>query len=103
MPFNSKTGTKAGQKSSRAGVPNKDTCRREWISDFLNKYFNGKLKEDFDSLAPGERVKAALKLLEFDTPRLQSTTLSNDFEKLTEEQLDQIISRMPGIDMSQWR
>lgn len=70
--FDSETGKEAGQKSSRAGIPNKETSRREWITTFLNDYTNEKLKEDFYSLTPGERIKFAVKLMEFDTPKLRT-------------------------------
>lgn len=60
------------QVLSRAGIPNKETSRRDWIKLFLDDYTNEKLKEDFYSLTPGERIKYAVKLMEFDTPKLRN-------------------------------
>lgn len=92
MPkFDNETGKQAGKKSSRAGIPNKDVSGREWIKSFLEDYRKEKWKEDFYSLTPGERQKIAVKLMEYDVPKLRSMELLSDFSNLTDSDLDKII------------
>lgn len=70
--FNSDTARQAGEKSSRAGIPNKDISRREWIGEFLTGYMDTQFVEDFYSLSQSERIKIAVKLMEFDTAKIRA-------------------------------
>ena len=66
---------------------------REDIISFLEGSFD-KIKSDFDSLRPIQRVKYYIELLNFGIPKLSSTTVIEEFDKLTDEQLDEIIKRL---------
>jgi hypothetical protein len=87
-----------GQSGNPGGRPkgsaNKVTSKlRETITDFLDEKFE-KVKEDFEKLKPGERIRMYLELLQFGVPKLQSVHLETDFDNLTDEQLDRIINEL---------
>lgn len=85
---------KQGEGGRPKGSPNRVTGElREWISNFIS---NNKdlIQQDFNTLDPKDRIMMFEKLLKYALPTLQSTSLSNDFEKLTDEQLDKIIDEL---------
>ena len=89
---------KKGNSGNPAGKPkgakNKVTLQlRELISQFLEERFET-IVTDFKKLEPKERVKFYCDLLQFGLPKLQSVSTEIDFEKLTDEQLDEIIERL---------
>ena len=76
------------------GAKNKVTLQlRELITQFLEEKFET-IVSDFKKLEPKERVKFYCDLLQFGLPKLQSVSTEIEFEKLTEEQLDEIIERL---------
>lgn len=76
------------------GATNKNTNRlREWITDFLDEN-KDRIKEDWLLLEPKDRIVLFEKLLKYSLPTLQATTLSTDFESLTDTDLDKIISEL---------
>ena len=70
MPFNSETGSEAGKKSSREGIPNKMTALQKQriaeIIDMIDEYTT----EDIEKLKPVERQKLRAEYSEFVTPKL---------------------------------
>lgn len=83
-----------GNTGKPKGAKNKvGLALRETISDFLSENF-GKVVEDFRTLKPRDRVKLYCDLLQYGLPKLQAVSLDFDFEKLTDEQLDEIIERL---------
>lgn len=66
---------------------------REAMTDFLNSEFV-KLEKDFPLLSPRDRMKFFTDLLPYVMPRLQTTSLAIDFEKMTDEQLSEIIVQL---------
>lgn len=89
---------KKGNSGNPAGKPkgakNKVTLQlRELITQFLEERFET-IVSDFKKLEPKERVKFYCDLLQFGLPKLQSTSTEIEFEKLTDEQLDEIIERL---------
>ena len=89
---------KKGMSGNPAGKPkgakNKVTLQlRELITQFLEERFET-IVSDFKKLEPKERVKFYCDLLQFGLPKLQSVSTEIEFEKLTEEQLDEIIERL---------
>ncbi len=91
-------GLKKGQTNNPAGrpagVPNKASGElRQSINDFLEKNFS-QVQKDMAKLAPKDRIKFYIDLLAFGLPKLQSTSLDIDFERLTDEQLDFIIENL---------
>ena len=90
MPF--KKGQSGNNKGKPKGTKNKTGVKlRETISDFLSDNFP-KIVSDFHALPPKERVRLYTDLLQFGLPKLQAVSL--DFDKLTDEQLDEIIERL---------
>jgi hypothetical protein len=83
-----------GEGGRPKGKPNKITGElRSWICNFI---FQNKdqIQTDFDSLTPRDRVALFEKLLRYALPVLQTTTLSTDFDKMTDTQLDHIIDEL---------
>ena len=66
---------------------------RETISDFLTDNFP-KVVEDFNSLKPRDLVKLYCDLLQYGLPKLQSVSMGFDLERLTDEQLEEVIERL---------
>ncbi len=76
------------------GVPNKTTTDlRQWINNFIDDN-REQIKKDWKSLDPKDRIILFEKLLKYSLPTLQATSLTTDFEKLTDEQLDFIINQL---------
>jgi hypothetical protein len=92
MPFKKgKSGNIAGRP---VGTPNKSTSNlRDWITDFLEEN-KDKVREDWLLLEPKDRIVLFEKLLKYSLPTLQSTTLSTEFESLTDSELDRLISEL---------
>ena len=91
-------GLRKGQTNNPSGRPkgtvNKvTTALRSRINDFLNNNWEN-LQDDFDKLEPQDRLQFYEKLLQYGLPRLQNTQLTTDFEKLSDEQLDYMISNL---------
>ena len=95
MPY--KKGESGNPNGRAAGVPNKATKQiREMINDFLDSNFDN-IVEAFNELQPREKVKFYIDLLQYGVPKLQSTDLKTDFDKLTDEQLDIIIHELKTV------
>jgi hypothetical protein len=85
----------SGNRNGRPkGAGNKITTElRDKISNFLELEF-GSIQKDFKKLQPRDRLKFYSDLLVYAVPKLQSTSLDVDFEKLSDEDLDKIISKL---------
>ena len=72
MPFNSTTGSLAGENSSRKSVPNKTTAAvQRYFQDLLTDNLD-QLGEDIKSLEPAQRIKILLELARYVIPRLNT-------------------------------
>jgi len=92
MPF--KKGESGNITGRPVGTTNKSTNkRRDWITDFLEEN-KDRVKEDFLLLEPKDRIVLFEKLLKYSLPTLQATTLSTEFETMTDTDLDRIISEL---------
>lgn len=88
------TSFKKGKGGRPKGKPNKVTGNlRIWISNFINDN-KQQIETDFKALEPKDRIAIFEKLLKYTLPTLQATSLTTDFEKMTDEQLDEIINRL---------
>jgi hypothetical protein len=92
MPF------KKGQSGNKAGKPkgatNKATTDlRKWINQFIDNN-REQIQKDWKDLEPKDRLVMFEKLLKYSLPTLQATSMDLSFEKLTDEQLDEIINRL---------
>ena len=76
------------------GSTNKTSLQlRETINNFLETNFE-KIVEDFAKLKPNERVKFYTDLLNYGLPKLQAVQIENDFDSLTDDELDHIINKL---------
>lgn len=76
------------------GVPNKTTTDlRQWVNNFIDDN-RQQIEKDWKCLEPRDRIFLFEKLLKYSLPTLQATTLTTDFEKLTDDQLDFIINQL---------
>lgn len=88
------TSFKKGQGGRKQGSPNKITVNlREWVNGFIDDN-REQIKADWKALEPKDRIVMFEKLLKYSLPTLQATSLTTDFEKLSDEQLDEIINRL---------
>lgn len=85
------SGNKAGRP---VGSTNKATGKlREWLTEFLEDR-REQIIADWDKLEPRDRILLFEKLLKYSLPTLQATTLTSEFDKLTDHDLDRIISAL---------
>jgi hypothetical protein len=76
------------------GTPNKVTGElRTVITDFLNGEFEN-VKKEFKKLEPKDKLKFYTDLLQYGLPKLQATSLDFDFNKLSDEQLNEVINKL---------
>ena len=76
------------------GTPNKVTGKlREMITGFLEGEF-ATIKREFKSLPAKEKARVYADLLNYAIPKLQSTSLDFDFDKLSDDQLDKVIAEL---------
>ena len=66
---------------------------RASISGFLEQHFE-QLVDDFALLKPKDRIRVFTELLQYCVPKLQAVSNSLEFEKMTDEELDYIISQL---------
>ena len=92
MPFkNGESGNQAGRPT---GSQNKNVARlRDWVTDFLEEN-KERVKEDWLLLEPKDRIILFEKLLKYSLPTLQATTLSTEFDNMSEADLDKIINEL---------
>ena len=92
MPFiKGKSGNKTGRPK---GSGNKQqTDLRKWITSFIEDN-QAQIKKDWKALEPKERIFMFEKLLKYSLPTLQSTSITTDFDKLTDEQLDVVVKEL---------
>ena len=92
MPY--KKGHTNNPNGRPIGTTNKTTSNfRQWIGAFLDGQ-RPQIVKDWEVLEPKDRILMFEKLMRFVLPTLQSTTLQSDFEKLSDEQLTQIINEL---------
>lgn len=89
---------KKGETGNPAGRPKGAKNKygidlKERISDFLNANFDV-IKEDFINLQPKDRLKFYNDLLQYYIPKIKSESIEIDFERLDDDQLDEIIERL---------
>lgn len=83
-----------GNPGKPKGAVNKITGDlRSRITDFLSGEFES-IKEDFKKLDPKDKIKFFVDLIQYSVPKLQAVQLESEFDKLTDEQLQQIIDEL---------
>lgn len=95
MPF------KKGQSGNKAGRPKRSTNKattdlRTWLTSFIESN-RKQIEKDWLLLEPKDRLILFERLLKFTLPTLQATSLDLGFEKLSDTDLDKIISKLSNI------
>jgi predicted component of type VI protein secretion system len=90
---------KSGNINGRPkGTPNKATGSiRQKINAFLSDNWE-QMEKDFLALDPKDRLMFYEKLMQYGVPKLQSTTLSTNYDLMTEEELNFIIEKLLNHD-----
>lgn len=89
-----KKGISGNPNGRPKGAGNKTTIElRKLISNFLDEQFYDLVK-NYKKLEPKDRIKVYTDLLQYGLPKLQATSNEISFEKLSEDQLDEIINRL---------
>jgi len=92
MPF--KKGESGNRKGRPIGAENKTTTElRDRIKSFLESNFKT-IQKDFKKLDPEKKIALYEKYLKFVLPQLQATDVNLDFDKMSETQIDEIITRI---------
>ena len=81
-----------GQKTGgrEPGTQNKVSgSLRQMINDFLSENWD-QMQTDFKALDPKEKLMFYEKMLGYALPKLQSTTLTTDLDRLSDEQVDEL-------------
>ncbi|RTL60727.1 MAG: hypothetical protein EKK37_00805 [Sphingobacteriales bacterium] len=93
MPFK-KNDERINRQGRPAGSKNKvNEELREALSNFLSGEFES-IKKDFKKLRPKDKLKFFTDVLPYVVPRLQNTSLDIDFERLPDDQLDELLERI---------
>lgn len=81
------------------GKPNKVTQdMRQWLSAVLEKN-RSQMEKDLKALEPKERLQILERLMQYVIPKQQAVGAEVDFSKLTDSQLDTIVTEITkGID-----
>jgi len=78
----------------KKGTPNKVTSDfRERINIILTDNW-GTIENDIKEMEPRDRLYFIEKLLRFVIPTMQATSMNIDFNRLTDEQLDEVINQL---------
>jgi hypothetical protein len=80
------------------GTVNKQKAQlRELIAAFLDKNFH-RIEKLIKELPAKDQVRAYIDLLQYSVPKLQSVNLETTFERLPDDQLDELINRLRNGD-----
>jgi hypothetical protein len=86
-----RTNNPCGRKRGSRNKVSKDL--RQAITDFLEGNFC-RVQENFNLMSPITQMKVFIDLLPYCLPRLSSTELKNDLDKLTSEQVDVLTDKL---------
>lgn len=93
-----------GQSGNPAGRPKGAKNKageelRQRITGFLEEQFDT-IRDDFAKMEPEERARLYFGLLKFGLPQLQAVSMDMQIERLTDDQLDGILSRIEQLNTS---
>lgn len=89
-----KKGTSGNPAGKPKGAVNKTTSDlRQWVTSFIEGN-RAQIQKDWQALEPKDRIVLFERLLKYTLPTLQATSLTTDFEKLSDEQLAVIIDNL---------
>lgn len=83
-----------GNAGKPKGAKNKVTTDlREWVTSFIDSK-RSQLERDWKALDPKDRIIMFERLLKYSLPTLSATSLTTDFDKMSDENLDRIINEL---------
>ena len=78
----------------KKGTPNKITGSvKDWLSQLIDKN-RLQIEKDIKALEPKERLQILEKFMQYTIPKMQSVQTKIDFNKLTNEQLEDLINEL---------
>jgi len=76
------------------GTPNKVTSTvKEWLAQLIDKN-RRQMERDIKDLEPKDRLQVLEKLMQYVVPKQQAVQAEVDFNKMTDEQLDTLVSEL---------
>lgn len=76
------------------GTPNKTTATiRTWLTNLIGAN-QEQMEEDLKALEPKDRLMILEKLMAYTIPKQQAVSATIDYSRLTDEQLDDVISEL---------
>ncbi len=89
-----KKGLSGNPAGRRPGSGNKvTTLTKDQITEFLTAQWPT-FRHDFNSMEPKARIQHFIKLLSFVIPQPKQTDLNIDIARLSDEQLDELVTRI---------
>lgn len=84
-----------GRMGGRAkGTPNKrNSTLKAWLAELIDGN-REQVEADLKALKPLARLQMLEKMLSYVLPKMQSVSASVNFDKLTNEQLDQVVTEV---------
>ncbi len=74
------------------GTPNKITASvRDWLAQVIDSN-RGRMEKDLQALEPKDRLQMLEKFMQYVIPKQQAVSASIDVDKLSDAQLDKLIS-----------
>lgn len=78
----------------RAGTPNKSTASlRNWVRLFVTRNTK-QMQSDLDALDPKDRLILLEKFMRYTIPQQQAVSAAVDLNRLSDDQLDQVIEQI---------
>lgn len=76
------------------GTPNKVTSTvKEWLTQLIDKN-RRQMERDIKDLEPKDRLQILERLMQYVVPKQQAVQAEIDFNKLSDEQLDTLVSEL---------
>jgi len=76
------------------GTPNKVTSTvKEWLAQLIDKN-RRQMERDIKDLEPKDRLQVLERLMQYVVPKQQAVQAEVDFNKMTDEQLDTLVSEL---------
>lgn len=78
----------------RAGTPNKSTSSlRNWVRLFVTRNTK-QMQSDLDALDPRDRLILLEKFMRYTIPQQQAVSAAVDLNRLSDDQLDQVVEQI---------